>query len=186
MDNPVPDTFPRLEYGTKQQNPDNSNSTCLHGRAMKGSCTTTAIKEGFTNQNNNKRERGRGREGDQNCNKVNDKEKKIKCELQEGESGGSETDNEQNLKLRIIQMKRKGGGGGGCKVERGEEHKKIKFTIIELLLNKQYMLKNDNLSLLSYKDDYSIGTHMTTVATATVIPSNDRKNYSFIECHRQQ
>ena len=44
LDNPVPDTFPRLEYGTKQQNPDKSNSTCLHGPAMKGSCTTTAIK----------------------------------------------------------------------------------------------------------------------------------------------
>ena len=52
LDNPVPDTFPRLEYGTKQQNPDNSNSTCIHGRAMKGSCTTTAIKEGCSNQNN--------------------------------------------------------------------------------------------------------------------------------------
>ena len=37
------------------------------------------------------------------------------------------------------------------------------------------MLKNDNLSLLSYKDDSSIGTHTITVATATVIPSNDRK-----------
>ena len=47
LDNPVPDTFPRLEYGTKQQTPDNSNSTCLHGRV-----TTTAIKEGCSNQNN--------------------------------------------------------------------------------------------------------------------------------------
>ena len=45
MDNPVPDTFPRLEYGTKQQTPDNSNSTCLHGHV-----TTTAIKEGCSNQ----------------------------------------------------------------------------------------------------------------------------------------
>ena len=36
LDNPVPDTFPRLEYGTKQQNPDNSNSTCLLGSAIKG------------------------------------------------------------------------------------------------------------------------------------------------------
>ena len=52
LDNPVPDTFPRLEYGTKQQNPDNSNSTCLHGRAVKGSCTTTAIKEGCSNHKN--------------------------------------------------------------------------------------------------------------------------------------
>ena len=50
LDNPVPDTFPRLEYGTKQQNPDNSNSTCLHGPAMKGSCTARAIKEGSSNQ----------------------------------------------------------------------------------------------------------------------------------------
>ena len=47
LDNPVPDTFPRLEYGTKQQTPDNNNSTCLHGRV-----TTTAIKEGCSNQNN--------------------------------------------------------------------------------------------------------------------------------------
>ena len=54
LDNPVPDTFPRLEveYRTKQQTPDNSNSTCLHGRA-----TTTAIKEGCSNQNNNKQQR---------------------------------------------------------------------------------------------------------------------------------
>ena len=55
LDNPVPNTFPRLEileYGTKQQTPDNSNSTCLHGRV-----TTTAIKEGCSNQNNNKQQR---------------------------------------------------------------------------------------------------------------------------------
>ena len=50
LDNPVPDTFPRLEYGTKQQNPDNSNSSCLHGRAMKGSCRKTANKEGCSNR----------------------------------------------------------------------------------------------------------------------------------------
>ena len=54
LDNPVPDTFPRLEYWTKQQNPDNSNSTCLHGRAMNGSCTTKAIKEGCSNQKKKK------------------------------------------------------------------------------------------------------------------------------------
>ena len=49
MDNPVPDTLPRLEveYGTKQQTSGNSNSTCLHGRAI-----TRAIKEGCSNQNN--------------------------------------------------------------------------------------------------------------------------------------
>ena len=52
LDNPVPDTFPRLEYGTKQQTPDNSNSTCLHGRS-----TTRAVKEGCSNQNNNKQQR---------------------------------------------------------------------------------------------------------------------------------
>ena len=50
LDNPVPDTFPRLEYGTKQQNPDNSKSSCLHGRAMKGRCTRTANKEGCSNR----------------------------------------------------------------------------------------------------------------------------------------
>ena len=46
LDNPVPDTFPRLEYRTKQQNPDKRNSTCL----SRPCCATTAIKEGCSNQ----------------------------------------------------------------------------------------------------------------------------------------